>query len=272
MTTLSQLYKQKDKNGTGTTVKKTFMVPFEELYLEDGDNMRPLDEEHARKMRDLWKSGADLPALSVQVTEKGVKIVDGQHRYIGAGYAIADGISIPRIECKDFIGTELERLAHQAGSNDGLAITPIQRARQYNRAKNLGHTVQEIAAAFHRSVTDVESHLQLLSSGEVLIGMVESGEVSASTAVALSREHGPKAATVATEGLAKAKAAGKKKLTRSAAIPQLSPSRARRLAELLADAEIENNRLTVPATALEEVVAIIGEQKALLRDSGWEEA
>lgn len=33
MTTLSQLYKQKEKNGTGTTVKKTFMVPITELYL-----------------------------------------------------------------------------------------------------------------------------------------------------------------------------------------------------------------------------------------------
>lgn len=272
MTTLSQMYKQKDKNGTGTTVKKTFMVPYEELYLEPGDNMRPLNEDWAQHMCELWKSGADLPSLSVQVTEKGVKIIDGQHRFVGAGYARAQGISIPRIECKDFIGTELERLAHQAGSNDGLSITPIQRATQYNRAKNLGHTAQEIATAFHRSVADVENHLQLLSSGDVLISMVEAGEVSASTAVALSREHGPMAGSIAKEGLAKAKAAGKNKLTRSAAIPQLSPSRARRLAELLADAEIENNRLTVPATALEEVVAIIGEQKALLRDSGWEEA
>ncbi|MCU6316529.1 DNA-binding protein, partial [Proteus mirabilis] len=77
MTTLSQHYKHKDKNGTGITVKKTFMVPYEELYLEPGDNIRPPNEAHARKMCELWKSGADLPALSVQVTEKGVKIIDG---------------------------------------------------------------------------------------------------------------------------------------------------------------------------------------------------
>ncbi|MFV8848635.1 DNA-binding protein [Serratia fonticola] len=265
MTTLSQLYKQKEKNGTGTTVKKTFMVPYDELYLEPGDNMRTLDEEHAKKMRDLWKAGADLPALSVQVTEKGVKIVDGQHRFVGAGYAIAEGVSIPRIECKDFIGTELERLAHQAGSNDGLAVTPIQRAKQYNRAKNLGHTVQEIAAAFHRSVSDVETHLQLLSSGDVLIGMVESGEVAATTAVALSREHGPKAGSVATAELAKAKASGKKKLTKSAAMKQFSAVKARRLAELLCDANLfvvaGNHALSLPEGVEGEVVKILAEYK-----------
>lgn len=273
MTTLSQLYKQKDKNGTGTTVKKTFMVPYEELYLEDGDNMRPLDVEHARKMCDLWKAGADLPALSVQVTEKGVKIVDGQHRFIGAGYAREQGVSIPRIECKDFVGTELERLAHQAGSNDGLAITPIQRARQYNRAKNLGHTVNEIATAFHRSVSDVESHLQLLSSGDVLLGMVESGELAASTAVTLSREHGPSAGRIATEALTKAKAAGKKKLTRSAAIPQFSASKSRRALELFYQAEVTGDddcHWVLSSDDSAELKELVGEYEKFLKETGWE--
>ncbi|EMM7986214.1 DNA-binding protein [Morganella morganii] len=239
MATLSQYYKHKDKNGTGTTVKKAFMVPYDELYLEPGDNIRPLNEEHARKMCELWKSGADLPALSVQVTEKGVKIIDGQHRYIGAGYAIADGISIPRIECKDFIGTELERLAHQAGTSEGLAITPVQRAKQYNRARNAGYTIQEIADEFHRSTSDVETHLQLLSSGDELIKLVEAGEIAATTAVALSREHGPKADSVATGLMSKAKAAGKKKLTRSVALPQFSAVKARKFIQAVADAGLE---------------------------------
>lgn len=239
MTTLSQHYKHKDKNGTGITVKKTFMVPYEELYLKPGDNIRPPNEAHARKMCELWKSGADLPALSVQVTEKGVKIIDGQHRYIGAGYAIADGVNIPRIECKDFIGTELERLAHQAGTSEGLAITPVQRATQYNRARNAGHTIQEIADAFHRSTSDVETHLQLLSSGDELIKLVEAGEIAATTAVALSREHGPKADSVATGLMSKAKAAGKKKLTRSAALPQFSAVKARKFIQAVAEAGLE---------------------------------
>jgi len=237
MATLSQHYKQKDKNGTGTTVKKTYMVPYEELYTVEGEQGRPLNMQHAEKMRDLWIAGADLPALVVKVTEQGVKIIDGQHRYVGAGLASDMGVSIPRLECKDFLGSDLEELAFQTGSSDSLQVTPVERGVQYNKAKNRGYTVAEIAVAFHRSVTDVECHLQLLSSGEVLIGMVEAGEIAATTAVALSREHGAKAGSVATEGLAKAKAAGKTKLTRSDAIPLFSAVKARRLLELLVDAE-----------------------------------
>ncbi|MEN4712082.1 dATP/dGTP pyrophosphohydrolase domain-containing protein [Pantoea agglomerans] len=218
MSTLSQYYKQKEQNGTGTTVKKTFMVPFEELYTVEGEQGRPLNKEHAEKMCELWMSGTDLPALLVEVTERGVKIIDGQHRHYGAHLAREKGHQIPRIECKDFIGTPLEKLAIQTGSSEGLQITPIERAINYNKAKNQGHSIQEIAKAFHRSVTDVENHLQLLSSGDTLLDMVSAGEVSATTAMELSKKHGPAAGRIATEQLEKVKASGKKKLTRSAAI------------------------------------------------------
>lgn len=225
MSTLSQYYKQKEQNGTGTTVKKTFMVPFEELYTVEGEQGRPLNKEHAEKMCELWMSGTDLPALLVEVTERGVKIIDGQHRHYGAYLAREKGHQIPRIECKDFIGTPLEKLAIQTGSSEGLQITPIERAINYNKAKNQGHSIQEIAKAFHRSVTDVENHLQLLSSGDTLLDMVSSGEVSATTAMELSKKHGPAAGRIATEQLKKVKASGKKKLTRSAAI--VSPAKLR---------------------------------------------
>lgn len=272
MSSLSQLYKQKDKNGTETTVKKTFLVPLSEIYVEPGFNVREIDEQHVEEFRDAFIAGEFVPPLAVQVTEQGVKIIDGHHRYYGALAATAVGTEVARIECKDFVGSEADRIAFMITSSQGKALSPLERAAAYQRLLNQGRTPAEIAKMVKRSVGDVDHHLQLLSCGDELIDMVKSGDVSATTAVALTREHGAQAATVATRQLDKAKAAGKNKLTRSAAIPQLSPSRARRLAELLADAEIQNNRLTVPATALEEVMAIIGEQKALLRDSGWEEA
>lgn len=276
MTTLSQLYKKKEKNGTGTTVKKTFMVPREELYLIDGEQGRPLNMEHAEKMRDLWLAGADLPPLIVKVTERGVKIIDGQHRFTGANLCSEMGVNIPRLECKDFLGTELEELAIQTGSSESLQVTPIERALQYNKAKNRGYTITEIAHAFHRSASDIELHLQLLSSGEVLIGMVAAGEVAATTAVALSREHGAKAGSVAAAGLAKAKAAGKSKLTKSAAIPQFSARKARRLVELLVDSEFERNGdgdyLALAMDTSGEINRILAEYRAGIgtKDSGEE--
>lgn len=273
MTTLSQYYAQKSKNGTSTTTKKTFMVPLDEIYLEEGANIRPVDQEHAEYMRDCWIDGSDLPPLSVVVTERGVMVIDGQHRFVGAKLANDMGYPIPRIECKDFVGTELDKLAHMAKSSQGKPITPLQRAGAYNRAKRQGHTTAEIAKAFGRSVADVEAHLQLLSSGDVLIGMVESGEVAATTAVALSREHGPKAGIIAAEGLAKAKASGKKKLTRSAAIPQFSAARARRLVELLKDAALLQDTpdfeyFKLPPGVAVEVTGILQEYEQHLARNG----
>lgn len=272
MSSLYQLYKQKDKNGTGTAVNKTYVVPLKELYVEPGFNVRDIDQPHVEEFRDAYIAGEFVPPLAVQVTEKGVKIIDGHHRYHGALLATQAGTEITRIECKDFVGSEADRIAFMITSSQGKALSPLERAAAYQRLINQGRTPAEIAKMVKRSVGDVDHHLQLLSSGDDLIAMVKAGEVSASTAVALSREHGPQAAAVASKQMDKAKAAGKTKLTRSAALPQLSPVKARRLAELLVDAEQSGNSLTITDGALSEVLAILQEQKALLAANGWEDA
>jgi hypothetical protein len=96
MATLSQHYKKKDQNGTGTTVKKAYMVPREELYVVDGEQGRPLNMAHAEKMCQLWMAGVDLPALTVEVTERGIHVIDGQHRYMGACLATERGQPVRR--------------------------------------------------------------------------------------------------------------------------------------------------------------------------------
>ena len=277
MSSLSQLYKQKDKNGTETTVKKTFLVPLSEIYVEPGFNVREIDQLHVEEFRDAFIAGEFVPPLAVQVTEQGIKIIDGHHRYYGALAATAAGTEVARIECKDFIGSEADRIAFMITSSQGKALSPLERAAAYQRLVNQGRTPAEIAKMVKRSVGDVDHHLQLLSCGDELIDMVKAGEVSASTAVALSREHGAQAPTVAARQMDKAKAAGKSKLTRSAALPQLSAAKARRLAELLSDSqagEAENGNpvLYIDAKNEKEVLAILQEQKALLAASGWEEA
>lgn len=273
MTTLSQHYAKKAKNGTGTTTKKTFMVPYEELYLVPGENIRPLDEAHARRMGELWKKGVEFPALEVVVTEKGVKVVHGQHRLVGAGYAREDGFNVARIECTDAPKDPLKQLAQQVGGNDGLAMTPLVRAEAYRRARVAGYEISEIAEEFHRSVTDVESHLALISLDADLTEMVKRGEISKTTAIALNREHGPKSGRVAKHRLNQVKAAGKKKLTTSAAMQQFSARKARRLVELLVDAEAiphgDGMALSIVDGTWEEIERILAEYRAgISQDSG----
>lgn len=100
--------------------------------------------------------------------------------------------------------------------------------------------------------------------GDGLINMVKSGEVAATTAIALQREHGAKASSVAQQQMEKVKAAGKKKLTKAAAMAQFSAAKARRLVELLCDAHSgeEEDHMTAlyhKSTYTDEIMSILAE-------------
>ena len=270
MSSLLSLYKAKEKNGTETTVKKTFLVPLAEMYVEPGYNVREIDQEHVTEFRDAFIAGEFVPPLAVQVTEQGIKIIDGHHRYYGAKMASESGHEIARLECKDFAGSEADRIAYMVTSSQGKALSPLERAAAYQRLLNQGWTPAEVAKKVKRSAADVDQHLQLLECGDGLIAMVRAGEVAPTTAVALSREHGPKAEAVAQVQMEKAKAAGKTKLTRSAAIPQFSAAKMRKLIELIAkncEAELAEETFAVSLdfeTDLQalEAITIINEAKA----------
>lgn len=224
MSTLARIYDDKKNSDTDITTRKTYLLGVDELYVETNYNIRDIDQTHVEEFRDAFIAGEHVPPLAVKVTEKGIKIIDGHHRYYGAKLAQEAGYTL-RLECKDFVGSEADSVAFMVTSSQGRALLPLERAAAYQRLVNQGLEPAEIAAKVKRSITDVEQHLQLLTVGEPLIEMVKSGEVAATTAVALQREHGVKASSVAQEQMQKAKAAGKKKLTRSAAI--VSPAKLR---------------------------------------------
>ncbi|MEN4831771.1 dATP/dGTP pyrophosphohydrolase domain-containing protein [Pantoea vagans] len=217
MSTLARVYDDKKNSDTDITTRKTYLLGVDELYVENNYNIRDIDQTHVEEFRDAFIAGEHVPPLAVKVTEKGIKIIDGHHRYYGAKLAQEAGYTL-RLECKDFVGSEADSVAFMVTSSQGRALLPLERAAAYQRLVNQGLEPAEIAAKVKRSITDVEQHLQLLTVGEPLIEMVKAGEVAATTAVALQREHGVKASSVAQEQMQKAKAAGKKKLTRSAAI------------------------------------------------------
>ena len=160
---------------------------------------------------------------------------------------------------KDAKGKEADRIALMVTSSQGRALRPLERAAAYQRLKNQGWEPSEIAKKVKRSVADVDHHLQLLECGDELIDMVKAKELSATTAVSMSREFGVKAGAVATQELAKAKAAGKKKLTKSAAIPQFNATKARRLVELMAAFEFSDEGYKAPDEVYLEAMGIIAE-------------
>lgn len=240
MSTLARIYDDKKNSDTDITTRKTYLLGVDELYVETNYNIRDIDQTHVEEFRDAFIAGEHVPPLAVKVTEKGIKIIDGHHRYYGAKLAQEAGYTL-RLECKDFVGSEADSVAFMVTSSQGRALLPLERAAAYQRLVNQGLEPAEIAAKVKRSLTDVEQHLQLLTVGEPLIEMVKSGEVAATTAVALQREHGVKASSVAQEQMQKAKAAGKKKLTKSNALAVLTMKNARRLGEILNNASLNKD-------------------------------
>ena len=232
MASLAQYYKQKEKNGTGTAVNKTYIVPVKELYVEPGYNVRDIDQEHVNEFRDAFIAGEFIHPLVVKVTELGIKVMDGHHRYYGALAATEAGHEVLRLECKDFVGSEADQIAFMVTSSQGKPLSAIERGMAYRRLVNQGWTNSEIAKKVKRSPADVDLHLQLTECDEKIIGMVKSGQLAATTAVAMTKEHGADAGRFAEDKLEKVKSEGRAKITKADAIPQFSAKKARRFLEL----------------------------------------
>lgn len=241
MSSLAQLYRQKDKNGTGTAVNKTYIVPVSELYVEPGYNVRDIDQEHVNEFRDAFIAGELIPPLVVKVTERGIKVMDGHHRYYGALAATEAGHEVLRLECKDFVGSEADQIAFMVTSSQGKPLTALERGMAYRRLANQGWTNAEIAKKVKRSPADIDLHLQLTECDEKIITMVKSGQVAATTAVAMTKEHGAEAGKFAADKLEKVKAEGREKITKADAMPQFSAKKARRFIELYVDGGGELN-------------------------------
>ncbi|MNC22931.1 hypothetical protein D3C75_709390 [compost metagenome] len=98
---------------------------------------------------------------------------------------------------------------------------------------------------------------------------VKSGAVSVDVAVDRVKEHGEKAGEVLREDVAAAAALGKKKVTRSVIKPEISTKKARRLVDLISQAEIsDTGTITLAGLAFAEVSEILEEHKTLIAKQG----
>lgn len=211
MTTISRLYKNKDTRGE-IAVNKTYMVPVESLFIEDGFNVRELDQDHVSSICESYKRGDYIPPIVVEPQEDGMmKIIDGHHRYSAVKKAILEGVEIKRLQCEGFTGDKADQLAYMIKSSQGRNLSPIERGMAYKRFESHGFTRDEIADKVCRSRADIDHHINIAELPQDVKNQVASGEISASLALELCNKAGSEAVTQAVE---KAKADGKKKATK----------------------------------------------------------
>ena len=218
--TIRKLYDA--KKVTAKRNGASWMVAFSELYMEPGYNIRDgeIEPEKVQAFADAFAAGEYVPAITVDVTDEGLRVNDGQHRYLGAKLAIENGMETVLLEVVDVTGMPNgKKIGRMINANDGTPTSPVARANGYARMKADGMTNDQIAKEVHRSPSDVANFLALAACPEDIKAMVSAGQMSYVMAIELSKEHGDAAPAVAAEALEKAKAAGKEKVTKKFTAP-----------------------------------------------------
>lgn len=211
MTTISRLYKNKETRGE-IAVNKSYMVPLDKLYIENGFNIREIDLSHVESICESYCAGDYIPPIVVEPGENGMmKIVDGHHRYNAAMMAVGRGVEIKRLQCESFTGDKAEQWAFMIKSSQSRNLNPVERGGAYKRFESHGFTRDEIAAKVGRSRGDVDHHIAIAEMPEQVKEQVKSGEISASLALELYNKSGSEAVAVAVD---KAKSEGSKRATK----------------------------------------------------------
>lgn len=276
------------------TIKRAdaMKIRLEDIHEEPGFNLRDetaVDadgvsfEESIRALAEFIGAGGTYPALEVRPREEGgVFVVDGYRRRRALTLLDSEG-KLPRTPARDggppeawisivpFEGSDAERTLRILTSVENRRLGALEVARGYRRLANFGWTTTQIAQGVHKSRTHVEQMLMLANSNSDVQRAINSGQVSASAAVGLVRQHGEQAGQVIEQAAERAQDEGKTKVT-----PRMLTGRPRLTVKAIAPplqkflrSAVEYERteqggtdyVLVPAQALLDLQAIMNTEK-----------
>lgn len=276
------------------TIKRAdaMKIRLEDIHEEPGFNLRDetaVDadgvsfEESIRALAEFIGAGGTYPALEVRPREEGgVFVVDGYRRRRALLLLDSEG-KLPRTPARDggppeawisivpFEGSDAERTLRILTSVENRRLGALEVARGYRRLANFGWTTTQIAQGVHKSRTHVEQMLMLANSNSDVQRAINSGQVSASAAVGLVRQHGEQAGQVIEQAAERAQDEGKTKVT-----PRMLSDRPRLTVKAIAPplqkflrSAVEYERteqggtdyVLVPAQALLDLQAIMNTEK-----------
>lgn len=226
-----------DKNNDSAKRGDSIRVLHSKIKIVSGLNERDFQREdvrlHIASIVAALIAGEPIPNLVVWTNPDtgDIELVDGECRYwayeeFGSCYPDRfDGY----VGVVAYQGTPAQRKAMVAKSNSQLPLDPAQRGRVYLSLRDEhGMTRQEIAAEMGKSLAHVDQMILLASKAtpEVLAA-VESGGISATEAVKLTRDHGDDAGAELERRQKVASEIGKSKVTASAAAPKKPSAPAR---------------------------------------------
>jgi ParB-like chromosome segregation protein Spo0J len=189
------------------------------LNIEDGLNSRDLSAP---------ENAAHVEALAASIAEVGVQeplrifnrdnkwwVSNGHCRLAGVFKAIERGaeiIDVPVIP-EGRYASAADHVFRQLVSNSGKPLSSLEQAHVFKRLLGFGWTEKDIATKTGQSVVNVVRLLELSAAPESVKAMVASGEVSATVAHQVVKQHGGAAEAKLRDGLAVAQSSGKMKVT-----------------------------------------------------------
>ncbi|WP_338847933.1 hypothetical protein V8J88_03975 [Massilia sp. W12] len=205
-------------------------IELHNIFVEPGFNPegRILNDEEDMSLMQHIADGGSYPPLEVRPrAEGGVWIVDGHRRRHAIQQALDKGL-LPRNENGSvwvhvalFEGNDVDRVLRIATSSEGRKLTPIQQAEIYKRLSKW-LTLEEIAKKTHKSEAHIRQMQMLANANHDVQNMVKAGEVSATEAVRVVREHGENAGHILQEAKAHVKDSKNGRIT-AAAVKKAAP-------------------------------------------------
>jgi len=236
MKSLVTIYKNPEKRG-GIVNKKSYQVPIEQLYVEEGFNVRTVDFDHIKSIAASYENGDYVPPLVVEVQEDlRMKIVDGHHRYQAILMLIEKGLEFKRVQCESFLGGKVDQVAFMIKSSQGRNLSVVDRANAYKRLEMFGNTPKEIAEKVGRSDSDVSKHLSIAYMPDSIKALIQNNSISAWLALELYNSGGEMKVIREVNRVYKE---GKKKVTK-ARVTSFKASMGKNVVSALSSVEVEN--------------------------------
>lgn len=219
-----------DKNNDAAKRGDSIRVLHSKIKIIGGFNERDFQREdvrlHVASIVAALIAGDPIPNLVVWTNPDtgDIELVDGECRYWA--YEEFNSCYPERFDgyvgVVAYQGTPAQRKAMVAKSNSQLPLEPVQRGRVYLSLRDEhGMTRQDIAAEMGKSLAHVDQMILLASKATPeVIAAVESGSISATEAIKLTRDHGDDAGAELERRQKVASEIGKVKVTASAATPK----------------------------------------------------
>lgn len=156
------------------------------IIVKEGFNPRINFDEN--KLDDLKNSiianGVKVPLLVKLNNENNFVLIDGERRLRATLKAISEGAEIVSVPCRIERKTmnEIDMLTLAMTANESERLTPIEEAHAFNRLKNYGISVTDIAKKVGKSVPFVYNRLSLLDASPEVLKEVESKRITLSDA------------------------------------------------------------------------------------------